>query len=194
MTGGSLAGMRAVVPDELIEERRRLGLDRHDEMWDGVLHMLPPASSSHNEVGADLARILGRIALTTGLRRFNEPGVFDPEIADMTSYRVPDLGYARPGDVSDRGIEGRAVLVVEVLSPKDESYEKLPFYRRVGVEELLYIEPKTRAFEVRRPEDDGWRIVAPGGDGWTPLASLDVGLRRSGDVLRVRSDAGIEEV
>ena len=29
--------MRAVVPDELIEERRRLGLDRRDEMWDGVL-------------------------------------------------------------------------------------------------------------------------------------------------------------
>ena len=194
MTGGSLGGMRAVVPDELVEERRRLGLDRHDEMWDGVLHMVPPASSAHNEIGADLARILGRVALARGLRRFNEPGVFDPAIADMTSYRVPDLGYARPEDVSVRGIEGRAVLVVEVLSPKDESYGKLPFYRRVGVEELLYVDPETRVFEVRRPVDDGWCLVAPDEGGWTPLESLGVGIRRVADVLQVRIDVGIEEV
>jgi len=186
--------MLAVVPDEWIEERSRLGLDRRDEMWDGVLHMVPPASSSHGEVEIDLGGILGRQARSRGLRRFNEPGVFDPAIAGMTSYRVPDLGFARPDDVTDRGIEGRAALVVEVLSPRDESYEKLPFYRQVGVEEVLFIDPGTRAVEVRRVQGDGWRLVDADDQGWTPLRSLGVGLRTSGGRLQVRSDLGIEEV
>jgi len=186
--------MRAVVPDEWVEERRRLGLDRRDEMWDGVLHMIPPASSAHGEVGSDLAEVFGRQARQRGLRRFTEPGVFDPDVPDMTSYRVPDLGYARAEDVTERGIEGRAVLVVEVLSPKDESYEKLPFYRQAGVEELLYVDPKTRAFEVRRPDAEGWRLVEADDDGWTPLASLGLALRTGDGCLQVRTDTGVEEV
>jgi len=112
----------------------------------------------------------------------------------MTSYRVADLGFARPEDVADRGIEGRAALLVEILSPADESYEKLPFYRRVGVEELLYIDPITRAFEVRRPNADGWLVVGAGPDGWVSLASLGLGLRPTAARLQVRTPAGVEEL
>lgn len=112
----------------------------------------------------------------------------------MTSYRVPDLAYARPIDVTERGIEGRAVLVVEVLSPGDDSYKKLPFYRRLGVEELLYVDQKTKVFEVRRPEGEGWGLVAPDAEGWTPLASLGVALRLVDGQLQVRTDLGIEEI
>lgn len=193
-SGGSLPPMRAVVPDEWIEERRRLGLDGRDEMWEGVLHMVPPASSAQGEVGADLVGVLGRQAVRRGCRRFTEPGVFDPAIFDMTSYRVPDLGFARPEDVSERGIEGRAALVVEVLSPNDESHEKLPFYRQVGVEEVLFVDPKSRAFEVRRPVGDGWRLVEADADGWTSLAGLGVALRTAAGRLHVRTDTAVEEV
>jgi len=184
----------AVVPDEWIEERRRLGLDRKDEMWDGVLHMVPPASSVHGRFGSGLGGVLGRAADGQGVWHLNEPGIFDPAIDDMTSYRVPDLGYARPEDVSGRGIEGRAVLVVEVLSPSDESYEKLPFYRHVGVEELLFVDPTTKTFEVRQPDGDGWRILEADDKGWTALAGLGVALRTAGGRLQVRTDLGIEEV
>lgn len=129
-----------------------------------------------------------------GLWVIAEPGVFDPAVPDMTSYRVPDIGFARPGDVSGRGIEGRAVLVVEVLSPRDESHEKLPFYRHVGVEELLFVDQKTKMFEVRRPDGDGWRVVGAEPDGWTPLASLGAALRSDTGRLHIRTDLGIEEV
>ncbi|MEJ7764854.1 MAG: Uma2 family endonuclease [Acidimicrobiales bacterium] len=186
--------MRALVSDEVIEERRRLGIDRRDEMWEGVLHMVPPAFSEHNEVASDLGGVLGRQAMAHGLRRFSEPGIFDPAISDMTSYRVPDLGYARPGDVSERGIEGRAVLAVEVLSPRDKSYEKLSFYKRVGVEELLYVDPRTRAFEVRRPDGHGWVLVGAEEDGWTPVVGLGVRLRSRDGRLQVLTDLGAEEV
>lgn len=184
----------AVVPDELIRDRRRLGLGDRDEMWEGALRLVSVAPALHGMVWNDLRCLLASPAERLGLSSFMKPGVFDADLADMANYRVPDLGYARAEDVSERGIEGRAVLVVEVLSPEDGSYEKLPFYRRVGVEELLYVDPKTRAFEVRRPEDDGWRLVAPDDEGWMRLASLEVGIRRSGDVLQIRTGDGIEEV
>jgi hypothetical protein len=30
------------VPQAMLDERQRLGLDGRDEMWDGELHMVPP--------------------------------------------------------------------------------------------------------------------------------------------------------
>ncbi len=189
--------MKAIIlemPEEWLEERHRLDLDRKDEMWDGVLHMVPPASSAHGEVENDLSALFSRAAKKRGLRRISQPGIFDPKVPGMTSYRVPDLAYARPGDVTERGIEGRALLVVEVLSPGDDSYKKLSFYRRLGVEELLYIDPTTKAFEVSRPEAEGWGLVGADDDGWTTLDSLDVALQAAPGRLRVRTDLGIEEV
>lgn len=186
--------MLAVVPDEMIEERRRLGLDRRDEMWNGVLHMVPPASSAHGGVAYDLACLFRLQGRNRRLRAFVEPGIFDPEVPEMTSYRVPDLGYARPEDVTQRGIEGRAVLAVEILSPRDEAYEKLPFYREVGVEELLYIDQTTKVFEVRRPLDQAWGVVAADDEGWTSLSSLGIALRLVDGRLQVRTELGIEEI
>ncbi len=190
--------MKAVVLDiplQWLDERRRLDLDRKDEMWEGVLHMVPPASSEHNERGGHLFAVLRRVAAEQGLRSFPEPGVFDPAIKGMTSYRVADYGFARTEHVTTRGIEGRAALLIEVLSPFDESYEKLPFYHRVGVGELLYINPSTRAFEVRRPVGDGWLVITADDDGWIPLASLvGIGLRTIGARLQVRAPDGTEVV
>ncbi len=112
----------------------------------------------------------------------------------MKNFRVPDLGYARFADVTERGIEGRAVLVVEVLSTRDEAHAKLPFYRQVGVEELLYVDSMTKAFEVRRPEGEGWVLVESDDGGWTPLASLSAALRLVDGRLQVRTPLGLEEI
>ena len=189
--------MKAVildVPQTWIDERRRLGLDRKDEMWDGVLHMVPPASSAHNNFGFRLALAVRDAADGRGLLGFVEPGVFDPTIPGMTSYRVPDLGFARPEHVTSRGIEGRAALVVEVLSPADESLDKLSFYRHVGVEELLYVDPGTKAFEVRRPKAGGWLVVDADIEGWVGVDSLGIELRTAGPRLLVRCPDLTEEL
>jgi hypothetical protein len=39
-------------PQAMFDERRRLGLDGRDEMWDGVLHVVPPPGGPHMEFGA----------------------------------------------------------------------------------------------------------------------------------------------
>lgn len=188
--------MKAVIldmPQAWLDERHRLDLDRQDEMWDGVLHIVPPASSEHGERGGHLIAVLLPVAARRGLRGFVEPGIFDPAVQGMTNYRVADLAFARSEHVTSRGIEGRAALVVEILSPSDESYDKLGFYRLVGVEELLYVNPISRAFEVRRPDrDEGWTVVPAGPDGWVEVASLGVGLRRADGRLHVRTPGGTE--
>ncbi len=66
-------------------------------------------------------------------------------MADFTSFRVPDQAAFRPEHRSERGIEGRAELVIEVRSPGDETCQKLPFYERVGVQEILVIDRDTKA-------------------------------------------------
>ena len=45
--------MKAVlvhVTDEDLARRRRVGLDRYDEMWEGVLHMTPAQESEHQGI------------------------------------------------------------------------------------------------------------------------------------------------
>src|SRR5689334_20859173 len=38
------------VDPSLLEQRRRLGLDRFDEMWEGVLHMTPSPANEHQRI------------------------------------------------------------------------------------------------------------------------------------------------
>jgi hypothetical protein len=44
----------SVAPAGLIEWRRRLSIDRHDEMWEGVLHMNPLPNRDHQELVGEL--------------------------------------------------------------------------------------------------------------------------------------------
>ena len=145
----SFMGVKAVmldVPQALLDERRRTGADRWDEMWEGVLHMVPPPSGEHQRVGTNLLLALAPLARSRGLEPFYETGLFRPGVDD--DYRVPDQVYARPGQVSRRGVEGGAPLVVEIRSPGDETYEKLPWYASVGVDQVLVVHLEPRAAEL----------------------------------------------
>jgi Uma2 family endonuclease len=146
---GRISPVRAVmleVPQALLEERRAQGADRWDEMWEGELHMVPPPSELHQAVGTKLVRVLAPLAEARGLEARYETGLFRPGVDD--DYKVPDQLYARLDLRSERGFEGGAALVVEILSPDDETYAKLDWYAAVGVAEVLVIEPGTRRIEL----------------------------------------------
>jgi hypothetical protein len=49
--------------------------------------------------------------------------------------------------VSERGLEG-AELVIEIRQDWDQTYEKLDFYARVGVQELLVLHPRPRRVDL----------------------------------------------
>jgi Uma2 family endonuclease len=194
-TRGYNVAMRAVMleaPQSLIEERRRLGLDGLDEMWEGVLHMVPPPSQEHQRVEGRLFRALSAIAETRGLEAYTNFGVFG---AAEQSYRVPDVVVAAAIHTSKRGVEGRAELVVEILSPNDESYDKLPFYAARGIPEVWIVDPVTRVAEVYALRDGRYVLVPSAGDGSVdaPVLALQISLV-DGPRLRIVAAEGTVDV
>jgi Uma2 family endonuclease len=136
------------VPKYLLEERRRLGHDVRDEMWEGVLHMVPPPSGRHQRLNAELVAVMVPLARGRRLLVLTEAGIFRPGAVER-DYRVPDLVVARPEHYwPELGIVGAAELVVELRSPGDETYEKLPFYAGLGCRQVLVIDPETGEVEL----------------------------------------------
>lgn len=123
--------------EALLERRRRLGQDLFDEVWEGVLHMNPAPHSQHGRLEWQLAGILAPLA---GRARLRALGQFN--LGDEGDYRVPDGALVRPGP--DAVYLPTAALVLEIVSPGDETWEKLDFYATHGVEELLIVDPQER--------------------------------------------------
>jgi Uma2 family endonuclease len=141
--------------DALIEHRRRLGLDHRDEVWQGVLHMNPPPTGEHQYVLQQLSVLLDPLARDVGLVAvINEFGL-GREGKD--NYRVPDGGLHRG---LPRGVyQSTAALVIEIVSPGDESWEKLPFYAAHDVNELLIVDPRDRSVSWLALEDGEYQPI-----------------------------------
>ncbi|SFO22027.1 Endonuclease, Uma2 family (restriction endonuclease fold) [Pseudonocardia ammonioxydans] len=175
-------------PQAMLEERRRLGLDHRDEMWDGVLHVVPPAGGPHQRLSTRLTMTLGPLAERHGLVPHMETGLFRA----ATDYRVPDQSYCRPEHLSERGTEG-AELVVEVRSAGDETYDKIDFYAAAGVRELLVVHPGDRRAEVFRSVG-GRLLPVQATGGVLGLETLEVELRTGAGVLHLTWDDGSAEI
>jgi Uma2 family endonuclease len=189
--------MRAVVispPEHWLEERRRLGLDHKDEVWDGVLHMVPPPASWHQLVGSALERVLHRHAESRGLQVLREGGVFGPVVGEK-DYRVPDVSLVDPKHLSKRGIEARADLVIEILSPDDESRDKFPFFAACKIPEVWLVDPDTRVIEVYVLRGDVYFAVTSDRTGLlhAPALGLDLSVV-AGPKLRIAWADGFAEI
>jgi Uma2 family endonuclease len=125
--------------EALAERRRQSGLNRLDEMWEGVLHMVPAPSVEHAKIAQQLAEILGPPARAAGLT----PTMHEFNLGSSEhDFRVPDGGLHRP---DAGGIwQPTAALVVEIVSPGDETWQKLPFYAAHQVDEVLIVAPAER--------------------------------------------------
>jgi Uma2 family endonuclease len=125
--------------EELLEQRRRMGADRHDEVWKGVYHMVPGPGAPHSFVAHQVSVLLDAPARAAGLYVGLEFNVG----LSKDDYRVPDLGVHR--ELRTEKWVPTAAIVVEILSPTDEAWQKLPFYAEHGVDELLFVDPVKRS-------------------------------------------------
>jgi Uma2 family endonuclease len=122
--------------EALLERRKRSGLDRLDEVWEGVLHFVPAPSGEHADLTQQLAELLGGPARAAGL--FPAMGEFNVGESEY-DFRVPDGGLHRSRPISTWF--ATAALVVEIRSPGDETWEKLPFYAAHRIDEVLVVDP-----------------------------------------------------
>ena len=123
--------------ERFVERRKALGQDTYDEVWEGTYHMSPAARGAHGYLDDQVARLLGPYADEAGL-----VGTGPFNLGQPDDYRVPDRGYHRAFDPRTVYFP-TAALVVEIVSPGDETYEKMPFYAAHGVEEVLVVEPES---------------------------------------------------
>jgi Uma2 family endonuclease len=123
--------------EAVLERRRRMGADRFDEVWEGVLHMVPGPGDRHALIEGQLPRLLGPAADRAGLLLSGQFNIGSPD-----NYRVPDWGLHRAGGWGTYAVT--AALVVEIVSPGDETWEKLPFFAGCSVDEVLIVDSSTR--------------------------------------------------
>ena len=153
----------------LLARRRRLGLDRGDELWDGVLHVNPGPHGRHHRLQQQLAELLAAPARAAGL----VPAIGDFNLGDERDYRVPDGGLHRPGP--DEMYYATAALVVEIVSPGDETWQKLPFYAAHCVDELLIVDPREPAVYWLGLRGEGYEPIER--SGLIELGALDLAER-----------------
>ncbi|WP_300011194.1 Uma2 family endonuclease [Pseudonocardia sp.] len=128
------------VLQEWLERRRALGQDGFDEVWEGVYHVAPMAHGRQGRTEHALVLALHGRARSAGLVGSGPVTIGRPD-----DYRVPDAVYLRTRETELWN--PTAAIVVEILSPNDESRRKFDFYFRAGVEEMLLVDPLERTVE-----------------------------------------------
>ncbi len=183
--------MPAVVTDAEVERRRRLGIDKRDERWEGEWHLVNPPKNWHADVVDGLIFALHPSAEARGLRVTTVRGLF----AADDDWRVPDLMVVRPGRTYGEAGLAAAELVIEVRSPGDDSYKKLPFYAGRRVREV-WIVHQDRRVELHRLSPLGELALAvPAADGSVRSDVLGVTLTTvDGPRLRIAGEGETAEV
>jgi hypothetical protein len=170
---------------DLLDRRRRWGAGRWDEMWNGVLHVVPMPSGAMQRFSTEFLATVAPLAKARGLRPYYTLGLFRTD----DDYRVPRQSYCRPDQVQERGAEG-AELVLEIRFDGDETYEKIDFYSERGVREMLVAHPKEGRIELFRAVGGRLIRMQPGPDGEHSSEVLGITLRTVDGKLEITWDGG----
>lgn len=138
-------------------QRRAMGLDDRDEVWDGVYVMSPLADIEHQNLVGGLTTVLTVVIVWPGMGSV-QPGtnVSDRDEDWVDNYRIPDVAVFLNGTTAIHlGTHwlGGPDFTVEVLSNQDRARQKLPFYASLGVREVLMVDRDSWALELYRLAD-----------------------------------------
>jgi Uma2 family endonuclease len=177
-----MSGLTSDIAPDFVTLRKRTGIDKFDEMWEGVLHMAPAPSRSHQDFHFGLLTWLrSHWALPCGNRVHGEVNVASPG-GWPENFRIPDLVLLTPNcfDI-DRDVyfEGPPTVVVEIRSPGDETMEKLSFYAELGVPEVWVLDRDTKGPELYVLRSGRYERQSPTAEGW--LCSGATGVRLRGE-------------
>lgn len=137
--------------DAILERRRALGLDGHDEVHDGVYVVNPAPRPGHARIVADVI-----VALVPRCRDAGLACGDSTNVGELDDYRVPDVTVWMPEDEGESAFLPTAELVVEVVSPGEDRTAKLGFYADRGVPEVLTLEPDQRRGTLWQRSGDRW--------------------------------------
>ena len=144
------------------EDYARLPADgKRYEILDGDLYVTAAPSPYHQRLSKRFQRRLEDYFEVRGLGEvFNAPIDVILERHDIVE---PDLLIVgNPAQISQRGIEGAPLLVVEVLSPSTRARDrgvKMRRYAELGVAHYWIMDPEAQTIECLRLEAGAYRLV-----------------------------------
>ena len=149
--------------DRLKAERKRSGADRYDEVWEGVYMMTPLPDNEHQQMVARFTAAFEEVIDWPGLGEvFPGTNLTDRETDWQFDYRIPDVAVLlKSGKAQNFGTycRGAADFLVEITSGDERVREKLPFYSRLGVRELLVVDRSSWTLELYRWQEGALRLV-----------------------------------
>lgn len=189
--------MKAVmpcVPPEILAWRKRTGADRWDEMWEGVLHMVPMPNREHQDLeGAMETYLRLHWARPRRSKVYHNINLASPG-GWPNDYRIPDLVLLSPErfDIDyNEYFEGAPDVIIEIRSPDDETYEKLGFYAALGVPEVWIVDRDSKQPEMYILAGDHYAKKAADREGWLRSEQTGIELRagKSGKLtMRLEGD------
>jgi Uma2 family endonuclease len=175
--------MRAVMPEVpqfVLDWRKKTGAEMWDEMWEGVLHMTPSPSRTHQDFKGELEHWMRNF----WVRPFGNKVYHEINVASLggwpNNYRIPDLVLLKPDCFHidrDEYFEGAPTVVVEIRSPGDETMEKLPFYAQLGVPEVWVIDRDTKIPTLYCLHSGEYKEASTKQDGWLHSAATGIRFR-----------------
>ena len=161
--------MNAVIADpdlerSLIRRPRARGEDRHDEVWEGIYVMNAQPNDEHQFIVSRLTFIFEMVIGERGLGQIRPGTNISGRNKDWKdNYRCPDVAvFLNDSTAINRRThwQGGPDLAVEIVSPKDRTWEKIEFYASVGTRELLIIDRDPWALELYRLTNSQLTLVA----------------------------------
>ncbi len=149
--------------EHLLAERRRLGQDRKDEVWNGTYMMSPDPTFNHNLIAFELCAIFTQVVKPLGGKAYPGGNVSDRAKGWEQNYRCPDVVVLFPQNPArnlNTVLVGGPDFAVEIISPHDHAHEKLPFYGKIKTRECLYIDSEEKCVELYRLNGDQMDLVA----------------------------------
>lgn len=141
----------------------REGNVRH-EFVDGELVAMTGTSREHNTIAMNLGAAIRPHLRGSSCRIASSD--MKVVIAEAARGYYPDLvvSCSDPSEEPDRYTETRPVLVVEILSPSTEAFDrsdKCDRYRRLpSLRNYVLVSQDTRNVEVHERVDDGWVVTS----------------------------------
>ena len=130
------------------------------EILDGEALAMAPPTTWHQEISDNLVALFREKLRGKPRRAYSSPiGV---KLSDSDAFE-PDLAVVCDRDqMKGSHIEGAPSLVVEILSPSTEAYDrhtKLPRYAHFGVQEVWFIRPQPAIVEVFWLDGESYRVA-----------------------------------
>lgn len=137
------------------EDYRRFPDDERWQIVNGEAFMMAPSPGfRHQDVSMKLSSVLSNHFKGKDCRPFAAP--FDVKLSDDDVVQPDLMVVCDPDQIKDTHVEGAPKLLIEIVSPSSESFDriaKMRLYEKFGVSEYWIVTPYPPLLEIYQLDD-----------------------------------------